>query len=370
MAAKKDLTEKEKKTSKINSWKPKNSSEIYVDKDGKLFICYFEKVFPKNAENVLPYDRFIISKASYEAQLDVITRYINFFINTYDKDMELMTAYLKLKFSIDKQKMYDGSAINGFIDLLYDVMFTPTMVNKIRLMVEENYLDDIESDDDNKKKYLKSEKKHLESLEFTNQHVKVLLAISFGIKIMSPVMFHYTRMNSVDIGKDTYTIYRFYERLFVIFGFGTDYNIYNEDGTLYDTDIKADQVNEHIKASHLVPVKDGYVTKYYFDISDLKPNEKSRQVYYSPIRINMYNKLWIYVKAKVLESNASNSPIFAQREVFGVDLFSVVNMFTKRVLISDNMVKYKFNEHLNKKTGKYRENIIGFNKTINLIVAK
>ena len=84
----------------------------------------------------------------------------------------------------------------------------------------------------------------------------------------------------------------------------------------------------------------------------------------------MYNKLWIYVKAKVLESNASNSPIFAQREVFGVDLFSVVNMFTKRVLISDNMVKYKFNEHLNKKTGKYRENIIGFNKTINLIVAK
>ncbi len=336
---KSDISEREKRTSKINTWKPKSSSEIFVDRDGKLFVCYFEKVFPKNAENVMPYDRFIISKASYEAQLDVIIRYINFFINTYDKDMELMTAYLKLKFAIDKQKMYDASAVNGFIDLIYEVMFTPTMVDKIRLMVEENYLDDIESDDDNKKKYQKPEKKHLESLEFTNQHVKVLLAISFGIKILSPVMFHYTRMNAVDIGKDTYTIYKFYERLFVIFGYGSDYNIYNEDGSLFDTDIPKDQVDEHIKAHNLQLVRDGYTNKYYFNLRDLKPDGEDRMVYYSPIVINMYNKLWIYVKAKVLESNASNSPIFAQREVFGVDLFTVVNMFTKRVLISDNMVR-------------------------------
>lgn len=334
----KNNTDKEKKTSKINSWKPKNSSEVYVDRDGKLFVCYFEKIFPKNAENVMPYDRFIISKASYEAQLDVITRYINFFINTYDKDMELMTAYLKLKFAIDKQKMYDENAVNGFIDLIYDVMFTPTMVDKIRLMVEENYLDDIESDEGDKKKYVKTEKKHLESLEFTNQHVKVLLAISFGIKILSPVMFHYTRMNNVDIGKDTYTIYKFYERLFVIFGFGTDYNIYNEDGSLYDSNISKEQAEEHIKDHGLKLVRDGYVNKYYFNLHDLDSKE-DRMVYYSQVPINMYNKLWIYVKAKVLESNASNSPIFAQREVFGVDLFTVVNMFTKRVLISDNMVK-------------------------------
>ena len=31
------------------------------------------------------------------------------------------------------------------------------------------------------KKYLKNEKKHLESLEFTNQHIKILLRISFGM---------------------------------------------------------------------------------------------------------------------------------------------------------------------------------------------
>jgi hypothetical protein len=336
---KSDNIEREKRTSKINSWKPKDSSEIYVDKDGKLFVCYFEKVFPENAEKVMPYDRFVISKASYEAQLEIITRYINFFINVYDKDMELMTAYLKLKFALDKQKLYDKDAVNGFIDLIYEIMFTPTMVEKIRQMVEENYLDDIESDDENKKKYVKSEKKHLESLEFTNQHVKVLLDISFGIKILSPVMFHYTRMNGVDTGKNTYTIYKFYERLFSIFGYGTDYNIYNMDGSVYKCDISHDQVMEHVDTYNLERVNDGYTHRYYFDLSVLYPDEESRKVYYAPVSINMYNKLWIYVKAKVLESNASNSPIFAQREVFGVDLFTVVNMFTKRVLISDNMVK-------------------------------
>ena len=65
-----------------------------------------------------------------------------------------------------------------------------------------------------------------------------------------------------------------------------------------------------------------------------------------------------------MESNANNQPIFAQREIFGVDVFSVVNQFVKKVLISENVVKYKFNEHWDPKTNKYKENIIGFNKTI------
>ena len=41
----------------------------------------------------------------------------------------------------------------------------------------------------------------------------------------------------------------------------------------------------------------------------------------------------------MLESNANNAPIFNQREIFGVDVFSVVNQFTKKVLISENVVK-------------------------------
>ena len=66
----------------------------------------------------------------------------------------------------------------------------------------------------------------------------------------------------------------------------------------------------------------------------------------------------------MLESNSNNSPIFEQREIFGTDVFSVINQFTKKVLISENMVKYKFNENWDPKQKKYKENVIGFNKTI------
>ena len=42
----------------------------------------------------------------------------------------------------------------------------------------------------------------------------------------------------------------------------------------------------------------------------------------------------------------------------------MISQFTKVVLISVNIVKYKFNEHWNPKQKKYSENIVGFNKTI------
>ena len=57
------------------------------------------------------------------------------------------------------------------------------------------------------------------------------------------------------------------------------------------------------------------------------------------IQSNPCSNIRYLSKAKVLESNASNAPIFAQREIFGVDIFSVVNQFTKKVLISENVVK-------------------------------
>ena len=74
--------------------------------------------------------------------------------------------------------------------------------------------------------------------------------------------------------------------------------------------------------------------------------------------------MYVYCKTKVQDSNSTNGVIFGQREVMGVDVMTVVRDFTRRVLISENVVKYKFNEIWDNKLHKYKENIIGFNKTI------
>ena len=302
--------EPEHRVSKINIWRP-GKTTTYVDRDGKNFVVYFEKWFNivnATEKTLVNLDSFVISKTSYENQLDIITRYTNFFIHFYDPEMELITSYFALKTAIDQDKdkktgnkIYGPNDKEAFISYIYEIMFTPTMVAKIKKMVEENYLDDIEAGPEEKKKYYKAnEKLHLESLEFTNQHIKILLAISFGMKIMCPVMFHFCSTNGIKIDKTNLVIYDFYKPLFDLFNDGC----------------------------------------------------------------NMFNKLYVYVKTKVLESDSNNRTIFEQREIFGIDVYTVISQFTKVVLISENMVKYKFNEHWNPSQKKYRENIIGFNKTI------
>lgn len=286
----------ETRKSKITSWKPK-ADDILVTNDGKLFIIFFEKLF--QPEKVKIYDRFFIKKGSYEKQLDVITKYINFFMKFYDPEKEMAMGYLKIKFALDKEKRFNQDNPEQLIDLIYELLFTDTVVQKINKMVEDNYLDDIESSEDSKK-YNGKEKKHLESLEFTNQHIKILLRISFGMKCISPILFHYVAINVIKLDRDSDLIYNFYRKLFDIFSDG----------------------------------------------------------------INMYNKLFVYVKAKVLESKSHNSPIFDQRDILGYDEYLVIHQFLKKVLISENIVKYKFNEHYDPKTKKYKENIVGFNKTI------
>ena len=194
--------------------------------------------------------------------------------------------------------------------------------------------------------------------KFTNQHIKILLQISFGMKIMSPALFHYVQLNTIKIEKDSDIIFRFYQRLFDLFGYANTYEMCLTDGTVEVEGLSKEDVMADVNEKNLEPTYMGKDVYYHFT------DGNGIGHYYTRTKINMYNKLYVYVKAKVLESNANNSPIFSQREIFGVDVYSVVNSFTKKVLISENVVKYKFNEHFDEKLKKYKENVIGFNKTI------
>ena len=93
---------------------------------------------------------------------------------------------------------------------------------------------------------------------------------------MSPILFHYLTINNMNkLDKDSDLIYKFYERLFPLFSGN----------------------------------------------------------------VNMFNKLFVYCKTKVLDASAHNSTIFEQREIFGVDKYSVIDKFVRKVIISENMVK-------------------------------
>lgn len=275
-----------KRVSEINVWKPANDNQIYMMRNDKKIICRFAKIY--NQKSYAEYEEFVLNKGSYENKLDLIIKYINYFINKYDTDLELIGAYLKIKFALKKHRdSYGPDSTPAYIDLVYELIFTPTIVEKIKRCTEDNYFDDVESGV--KRVNYKNNRKHLESLEFTNKHVKIMLAISLAIKIICPVVFDFFSTHKIKIEKKSDMIYNFYKGLFPLF---------QED-------------------------------------------------------CDMYAKLYLYVKAKILESLVNNQKMFDQREIFGVDPFTVINDFTKRVLISENMFKYEFGG-----------NILGFNRTV------
>lgn len=208
----------------ITNWKPK-PSETLVTYDGSVFLILFEKLFGGDKYKLSVYDEFYIKKESYKKQLDTITTYINYFMNFYDTEHEMALAYCKIKFAIDKEKKFDESNPGQLIDLIYEVLFTDSIIRKICDLVDDNYDGDIESSD-GAKKYAGKNKKHLESLEFTNQHIKILLRISFGMKCISPILFHYIAINGIKLEKDSDMIYNFHRRLFDIFS--DDTNMYNK----------------------------------------------------------------------------------------------------------------------------------------------
>lgn len=343
------------KTSRFIEWKPDKKSLI-CEQDGKLIVCHFEKVFGHD-EKLSIYDRFLIGRDSYVKQLDQIIRYINFLMSEYDTDNELVTAYLKIKFAVDKENAFSADDLMSYKAFLYDILFTNSMIDKINTMVEENYLDDIEVPVDDKK-YSKDTKKYLESLEFTNNHIQILLKISIAIKIMVPVLFHFIQKNKLKSNEEDF-LYNFYDDLFNLFGFSTTWTLYDSNNKVKETLIPDIKVKE-FSALNKVPIilnERGYVCEYVDD-------ETGEVCQFLKKRINMYNKLYAYVKTKVSENEVNNSKMYDQRAIFGDDLVNVINYFVKKILIADTMMKYKFNEIWDKTTKLYKENIVGFNKTV------
>lgn len=196
---------------RIDEWVPEKSDKKVLY-DGKMVVIPFDKIFKRQNNDAL--NNFIIKKESYVKKLDHLTHYTNYFIKYYDHDNELLLAYLKLKFLIDNKN--NNISLSTFIKLVYNILLTDTIIEKINQLVEDNYYIDLSSEDTNKK--------YNETLEFTQEHAKVMMAISVAMKIMVPVMFHY--LNSYGLIKNRTYIFRFYEGLFDIFG--QEIDIYNK----------------------------------------------------------------------------------------------------------------------------------------------
>ena len=207
-----------------------------------LSIIRFDKELSQvDNENISALNEWKVTKLSYSTYLPRMCEELNFFETLYDPEGELITALFRVKYLIDVDNVsYTMRNFDAFKDLCYNTIFTPSLKEKIARMVDENYVDDIEAENlrnMSNKDILSIMQRKKKSLEFLNIHVKAMLQISFGIKILSFIINHFCVMRSINIQKNISIFYQFYLDMFKVFEF--DFDIYNKIYTYVESKVNS-----------------------------------------------------------------------------------------------------------------------------------
>ncbi|MCM1218416.1 MAG: hypothetical protein NC548_28345 [Lachnospiraceae bacterium] len=267
----------------------------------KTMIIKFDKELAHvDNENISALNEWKVTKLSYSSYLPRMCEELNFFEAMYDQEGELITALFRIKYMIDVDNIsYTMKNFDAFKDLCYKTIFTPSMKEKITRMVDENYVDDIEAENVKNMKnpdMLSIMQRKKKSLEFLNVHVKAMIQISFGIKILSFIINHFAVMRSVNIQKNIDLFHKFYIDMFGVF----------------DWD---------------------------FDI---------------------YNKIYAYIENKVNSSYNFNKSIFEQQEIEGKDKSIIINQLMSRNVIIDNFIKFQMPQTWNGVKEQPNERVLSF----------
>lgn len=282
-----------------------NDNEARFFAQPKTLIIKFDKELDHvNNENIAALNEWKVTKLSYSTYLPHMCEELNFFETMYDPEGELITALFRIKYLIDVDNIsYTMKNFDAFKDLVYKTIFTESMKEKIARMVEENYVDDIEAENIKNMQnpdMLSIMQRKKKSLEFLNVHVKAILQIAFGIKILSFIVNHFAVMRSINIQKNLDIFSRFYLDMFNVFEW--DFNI--------------------------------------------------------------YNKIYAYVESKVGSAYNFNRSIFEQQEIEGKDKSIIINQIMTRNLVIDNLIKCQLPQTWNSAKEQPNERVLSFTCSI------
>lgn len=206
----------------VDLWTPEPEDIIYTSYKGFLYIP-LSNLFNLNVEdkqNEASLNSFILtSKRCYNGKEMTfhLPHYMNYFEKFYDTDHELLVGMLRIKLTIDKFQDY---APEMFTNDLFRFIITPSLMNKARLMNEDNYLLDLDS-----KRY-KNVKNP--SLTYKDRHSKLLMWISLLQNMIIPLATHYIYVHKIVANANNFLL-DIFDRLLHL---DPEIDIYNK---LYET---------------------------------------------------------------------------------------------------------------------------------------
>lgn len=174
----------------LMAWQPTEDEIFFTEKDGMIVASYLTRMF-----NV-PEDRqllqYIIAKKHYKERIPDLLQHINYFIAHYDHDHEYLVATLTIKNYIDR---HPDMSQKAFGKMILNRIITKSMVNKLKQMALDLYKLNINTDRDGKYKT---------TPKITNDHARMIVAVSFCIRLLLPICIHFSNTNATFINKRDY----------------------------------------------------------------------------------------------------------------------------------------------------------------------
>lgn len=174
----------------LMSWVPTPEQQYFTEKDGMIIANYLVQSFG------VPPDRqmlqYIIAKKHYKERIPDLLQHINYFVATYDYDKEYLVATLSIKNYIDRHPLMHQKA---FCKMVLARLVTPSMIRKIKLMALDLYRLNINTDKDGKYKT---------TPKISNDHARMIVAVSFCIRLLLPICIHFSNTNATFINKRDY----------------------------------------------------------------------------------------------------------------------------------------------------------------------
>lgn len=174
----------------IIQWKPTPDQQYFTEKDGMIIANYLVHYFnvPASRQGLC----YIIAKKHYKERIPDLLQHINYFVATYDYDKEYLVATLSIKNYVDRHPTMPQKA---FCKMVLSRLVTPSMVNKIKRMALDLYKLNINTDRDGKYKT---------TPKISNDHARMIVAVSFCIRLLLPICIHFSNTNATFIGKRDY----------------------------------------------------------------------------------------------------------------------------------------------------------------------
>ena len=172
---------------RVDEWVPKENELIIQEKKGAIIMPISQAGGVTDPTGMFDIFLMAIKKRCYNSDDNRkhTAHYLNYFVNFYDPERELLWYYYMIKYMIDvNTEFYSENDIRNDI---CKYILSPTMLAKVARMNDDNYFMNL--DDYNKA--------HREELQYNDEHGKLMMKISLLMNISIPLLTHYVHRKTI-----------------------------------------------------------------------------------------------------------------------------------------------------------------------------